>query len=121
MGHSSCHMKWSILLSVTILSLSAHAQDSTICACHNTVRLKYSKKAEENRISGKVLIEVDVDSFCLFSNPVIKKGLGYGCDEEALKQVRGLIEGYNACRRKCQLRSRCTAGKFIQTVTFQLP
>jgi hypothetical protein len=64
----------------------------------------YPKKAEENRISGQVIIEVDVDEDCIFYNPIIIKGIGHGCDEEALRVTQREIEFYNDCTRKCKSR-----------------
>src|SRR5688572_15322822 len=110
-------MKRIILLYIIFLSVSSNAQDSKACSCYHIVKPPvYPKRAAENSISGKVVIELDVDSLSIFSNPVIKQGLGFGCDEEALKQVNRQIERYNECRRKCGYRGRCTPGKILQTV-----
>ena len=82
--------------------------------------LRYPKKAEENKISGQVLIEIDKDEYGIFSNPVIKKSLGFGCDEEALRIAKLQIEFHNDCLRKCNGAKCCTAGKIIQSIAFQL-
>lgn len=51
-------------------------------------RLCYPKKAEENNISGTVIVSFDIDSTCSIVNIKIVKGIGYGCDEEAIKLVK---------------------------------
>ena len=83
-----------ILITITNKLL---AQDSTKCKCSQTLtyKLNYPKKAEENKISGQVIIEIDRENTCILSNPAIKKRLGYGCDEEALRIVKLFISSYN--------------------------
>jgi TonB family protein len=50
-------------------------------------RLKYPGEAIENGIEGNVFVKVHIDSSGIPSNPVILKGLGYGCDEEAIRLI----------------------------------
>ena len=47
----------------------------------------YPKKAMENRIEGVVLLEYEVDDMGKVHNPKVANGLGYGCDEEAIRLV----------------------------------
>jgi outer membrane biosynthesis protein TonB len=82
-----------------------------------TCTLTYPKKAKENKVSGTVIIEFDRDSNCVFSNPKIIKGLGYGCDEEALKAANQIINSTKKCAAKCKF--KCENGKIKQSFTFQ--
>ena len=79
---------------------------------------KYPKAAEENKISGTVTVEWEVSEEGYWSNPVVIKSLGYGCDEEALKIVRSLIEFNNRCRQQCKIR-KGTKTKIKQSFNFQ--
>jgi protein TonB len=50
--------------------------------------LKYPKEALKTGIQGDVLISFSVNQFGEVSNPQIIKGIGYGCDEEAIRLVK---------------------------------
>jgi len=47
--------------------------------------LKYPKQAQRNQITGKVFVEFIVDKTGAVINLKILKGIGSGCDEEALR------------------------------------
>ena len=47
--------------------------------------LNYPKQAQRNQIAGKVFVEFIVDKTGAVSNLKILKGIGGGCDEEALR------------------------------------
>jgi len=47
--------------------------------------LKYPKQAQRNQITGRVFVEFIVDKTGAVSNLKILKGIGGGCDEEALR------------------------------------
>lgn len=49
--------------------------------------LRYPGIASRNGIQGKIFIQFVVDSQGKISDPKIIRGLGYGCDEEALRVV----------------------------------
>ena len=49
--------------------------------------LNYPAAALEGRIEGPVIVEYDITDDGFVHNPRILKGLGYGCDEEALRVV----------------------------------
>jgi len=62
--------------------------------------LKYPKSAIENGIEGKVILNVSFNEFGIIKNIEVRKGLGYGCDEEAVRLIQegpqwepGKIEG----------------------------
>jgi protein TonB len=50
-------------------------------------KLIYPKEASENNIEGRVYVTVIIDSTGKLICPKVLKGLGYGCDEEALRIV----------------------------------
>ncbi|MEO9872478.1 energy transducer TonB [Ekhidna sp.] len=50
--------------------------------------LQYPQAATANNIEGTVVLELTIDSNGKVSNISIKKSLGYGCDEEAIRLVR---------------------------------
>ncbi|MDZ7647903.1 MAG: TonB family protein [Cytophagales bacterium] len=47
--------------------------------------LKYPKEAKDKKIQGRVMAEFVVDTDGTLSDIKIVKGIGYGCDEEALR------------------------------------
>jgi len=49
--------------------------------------LVYPKEALEKGIQGDVLVSFSVNHYGIVSNPHIVKGIGYGCDEEAIRLV----------------------------------
>ena len=50
--------------------------------------LKYPKEAVENRIEGAVVVNFDIDYRGEVANVVVAHGIGYGCDEEAIRLVK---------------------------------
>lgn len=50
--------------------------------------LRYPKEALENKIEGEVFVEYKVNHMGEVVDAWIKKGLGFGCDEEALRVVK---------------------------------
>jgi len=79
--------------------------------------MSYPKKAQDNKISVTVIIEFDRDSTCVFSNPKVIKGLGYGCDEETMRAANQMINSGKKCAVKCR-GQKCSNGKIKKTFTF---
>jgi len=52
--------------------------------------LKYPEEALERGIQGNVLVSFTVNQFGEVSNPEVVKGIGSGCDEEAIRLVKKL-------------------------------
>ncbi|MFN8143626.1 MAG: energy transducer TonB [Bacteroidia bacterium] len=52
-----------------------------------TENLKYPETALENKIEGTVSVSFDLDVFGDVSEVKVKHGIGYGCDEEAIRLV----------------------------------
>lgn len=55
--------------------------------------LKYPDEAIKNKIEGTVAVDYNVDIFGKVISAKIKHGIGYGCDEEALRLVKLLQFG----------------------------
>ena len=49
--------------------------------------LRYPETALEAKVEGSVIVEYDINDNGAVSNPHVLKGLGYGCDEEAIRLV----------------------------------
>lgn len=56
-----------------------------------TENLRYPEAALEARVTGYVVVEYDIHDNGTVSNPRVLKGIGYGCDEEALRLV-GMLQ-----------------------------
>ncbi|TRZ74247.1 MAG: energy transducer TonB [Bacteroidetes bacterium] len=52
-----------------------------------TENLRYPETALEAKVEGSVIVEYDILDNGVVSNPRVLKGLGYGCDEEAIRVV----------------------------------
>jgi TonB family protein len=52
--------------------------------------LRYPEEALKNGVHGTVSVDYDVDVFGNVTKARIKHGIGYGCDEEALRLVKEL-------------------------------
>lgn len=52
---------------------------------HIKANLKYPEEALKNKVQGQVVVEFVVDTNGAVIDPVIKQGIGSGCDEEALR------------------------------------
>lgn len=50
--------------------------------------ISYPQEARENQIEGRVYVQFIVDENGSLNYPEIVKGIGYGCDEEALKAIQ---------------------------------
>ena len=95
----------------------AQTKDSSYCECGYSLTISYPKMAEKNKISGDVVVEMDLNENCTLSNPKVIKGVGYGCDEEAICSVQNMI----SIRNKCVLKQRCKdckKGKITKTIRF---
>lgn len=51
---------------------------------------RYPKEAEGANIEGSVIVGYEITDYGMVQNPHIIKGLGYGCDEEAIRLI-GLL------------------------------
>jgi protein TonB len=50
--------------------------------------LNYPQEAVKNRIEGKVFVEIEIDFLGNVTNAKVLNGIGYGCDEEALRVTK---------------------------------
>lgn len=50
--------------------------------------VRYPKEAEDANIEGSIIVGYEITDNGMVQNPHIIKGLGYGCDEEAIRLIR---------------------------------
>jgi TonB family protein len=49
--------------------------------------MKFPDSAKQAGIEGKVILEFRIDTFGIITNIKILKGIGFGCDEEAIRII----------------------------------
>jgi len=108
---------FAIAFITTNLASFSQKTDSVNCNCNFSYSIKYPKNAQDNKIGGAVIIEFDRDTTCLLLNPKIIKGLGYGCDEEAIRVANQMISNLKKCAAKCP-GQKCETGKIKQPFNF---
>ncbi|MHA6247425.1 energy transducer TonB [Pontibacter sp. CAU 1760] len=59
----------------------------------------------ENNITGKVLVQYTIDANGNVKDAVVVEGIGYGCDEEALRVIK-LAKFKNYMNQDIERRSR---------------
>lgn len=57
-------------------------------------KVNYPQKAKDEKIEGRVVVQIIVNPDGSLSNAKILKGIGGGCDEEALKVVKNMPRWY---------------------------
>lgn len=77
-------------------NLSKQDSNKVLFTCAG--ELKYPLQAEQNNIQGTVVVVFDIDSNCNYVNIRIEKGIGFGCDEEAIRLVSHCKKTYNIHR-----------------------
>jgi hypothetical protein len=111
---------WFFVCSLTCVK----AQRRTKGGCNDTVikyrfvtsKVFYPKTAVDANIQGAVTIKFDIDSTCAIVNRSVVKGLGYGCDEEAIKSFDEVEK-----KLKEEHKSKCCPLKDVETnVKFRL-
>ena len=79
-------------------------------------KIKYPAAAAVNKIEGTVLISFVVDTGGNVIDPRVSKGIGYGCDEEALAAVAGFPKWRPGMHDNVAVNVR-----YIVPINFQLP
>ena len=77
--------------------------------------LRYPEAALESKIEGAVIVEYDISDDGSVYNPHVLKGLGYGCDEEAMRVI-GLLKYEKVKNRGVRVRMTTKT-----TIHFKLP
>jgi TonB family protein len=54
-------------------------------------KIRYPVEAIINNIEGKVVVKVSIDTMGLPVKIELKKGIGFGCDEEVIKAIKATI------------------------------
>jgi len=52
--------------------------------------LKYPREAEKENIEGRVVTQFTVNEDGSIGDPKVMRGIGHGCDEEALRLIKGM-------------------------------
>jgi hypothetical protein len=93
-----------IIMLLTACSLNAQAikKDSSLCKCFTNIPVNYPDIPEEDKLQGTVIVEYEIDSFCIAGNPKIIQNLGLAYDKEALRVTNLVIAFYNKCNLKCK-------------------
>lgn len=52
------------------------------------LNLKYPEEALSRHVEGSVIVDFDVDALGAVTKAKVRNGIGYGCDEEALRLVK---------------------------------
>ena len=76
-----------LLFPLTKSRAQSYCKDSTIHYQFVARKVHYPIAAAEAGIQGQVIVQFDVDSSCALINRKVIKGIGYGCDEEALNSM----------------------------------
>lgn len=76
--------------------------------------IKYPKRASRDNVTGKVFVCFVVNERSELSDFKILKGIGYGCDEEAIRVIA--LSKWNAGKQ----RGRPVKVRMVQTINFQL-
>lgn len=63
---------------------------SSLFVRHIMANLKYPIEARDKNIQGKVLVSAIINSEGKLTDAKVVKGLGYGCDEEAISIIKSL-------------------------------
>jgi TonB family protein len=77
--------------------------------------MRYPDAALEAKVEGSVIIEYDIADDGLVYNPHVLKGLGYGCDEEAVRLI-GLLRFEKVKNRGVRVKMTTKT-----TIHFKLP
>ena len=78
-------------------------------------RLIYPIEALDNNIEGTCYILINVDTLGIPSKPLLIKGIGYGCDKEAIRLV--LSSKYLPAFKK----EKVISSQMVVKVVFKLP
>jgi Gram-negative bacterial TonB protein C-terminal len=115
-----------VVLFLALFNLAGflHAQevrkDSGNCSCSRETQLRYPDMADSEKIEGTVIVEYEIDTFCMAGNPKIVQSLGVAYDKEAIRVIKLIIAFNNSCKSRCRM-SVCTRRKVKLSLTFRLP
>ncbi len=76
--------------------------------------VKYPSEARNRRIEGLVVVRLTVGEDGSVSNAFVAKGIGYGCDQEALRVI------YNARFEPAMHKGKAVASWYNHPIVFKL-
>lgn len=116
-------MKINITLLFVFITASLKAQtknyENDTCSCIIEIKWKTQDHSDEDSVATQVIIEIDIDSNCRFSNPVVFKGASNGRNNVALDYARQIIDQNNQCNRRCKFK-HCTPRKKLLPLKFNV-
>ena len=89
------------------------------CTCEISIVIKAPEPSEEDTVSATVIVELMVDSNCIYSNPVITKGASKARNKSALAFANDYMIAANRCKRKCPV-FHCEQGKKELPIRFDI-
>jgi protein TonB len=79
--------------------------------------LKYPQQAKENGMEGRVYVGFIIRIDGSITDTKIARGIGYGCDEEAIRLIKLMSTHWLPGKQNGKLVNT----KYIQPITFQIP
>jgi len=98
-------------------SLFSQSKINKTDSCSCTTSRNIGIPTGYNGTYGTVIIEFEVDTNCIYVNPVVLKSVSKELDEVALNAMKNTILQLNRCRIKCPIK-KCKEVKFKQPITF---
>jgi len=83
---------------------------------HIAAYIQYPDAAKINKVTGTVLLEISINSFGEVTDIKLIKGIGYGCDEEAIRLIKQMPLFEPALNRGVPVES-----KLVRTIRFPKP
>jgi hypothetical protein len=111
---------FSIFCLAGYLSAQEVRKDSINCSCYREIYVSYPNVPDSEKVEGTVIVEYDLDTFCMAANPKIIQSLGAAYDKEALRVIKLMNVFNNSCKSRCRF-SVCQKKKVKLPLTFRLP
>jgi Gram-negative bacterial TonB protein C-terminal len=111
---------FSIFFFTGILSAQEVRKDTSNCSCYREIYVSYPDMPDSQKVEGTVIVEYELDTFCMAANPKIVQSLGVAYDKEALRVIKLMIAFNNSCKSRCRF-SVCNKRKVKLPLTFRLP
>lgn len=77
------------------------------------------EQSEEDTVTATIIIELMVDSNCIYSNPIITRASSKARNKSALDFADKYIAAANQCKRKCSV-FHCKQEKKELPITFKV-
>jgi hypothetical protein len=101
---------FSIFCFTDILSAQELRKDTANCSCCREIYVNYPYMPDSEKVEGTVIVEYEIDTFCMAANPKITQSPGAAYDKEALRVIKLMIAFNNSCKSRCRF-PVCNKGK----------